>query len=75
MQIDLTSILIAPPVPTCPYLDNCTAVLRGGCASCSFAHNSVDADGDPVGFIAASAIAPAMRRPARSASRAHSRTH
>lgn len=75
MRIDLTSILIAPPIPTCPYLDNCTAVLRGGCASCSFAHTFVDADGDPIGFIAASAIAPAVCRPARSANRAHTRTH
>lgn len=75
MQIDLTSIVIAPPVPTCPYLDNCTAVLRGGCASCSFAHSPVDPDGDPVGFIAASAIAPAMRGTARRVCRAHTRTH
>lgn len=75
MRIDLTSILIAPLVPTCPYLDNCTAVLRNGCASCSFVPSSVDADGDPVGLIASSTIAPATARPARSASRAHTRTH
>jgi hypothetical protein len=65
MHQDLDFIWTAPPVPTCPYLDNCTAVLRGGCASCSFAHNFVNADGDLVGFIAASAIAPATSRPAR----------
>lgn len=69
MHLDLDFIWTAPPVPTCSYLDNCTAVLRGGCDSCSFAHDSVHADGDRVGFIAASSIAPAERRPARSASR------
>lgn len=69
MHQDLDFIWTAPPVPTCSYLDNCTAVLRGGCASCSFVNTSVDADGDNYGFIAASSIAPTTRRPARSADR------
>lgn len=70
MHLDLDHIWTAPPVPTCQYLDNCTAVLRGGCASCGFVHGRpFDSDCDPVGLMAVSAMAPATGRPARRANR------
>lgn len=70
MHQDLAYIWTAAPTSICSHMGHCDRILLvDGCASCSFAHGPFDAEGDPMGLIAASAIAPATNRPARRASR------
>lgn len=67
MQTSPDYLWSTPPIPSCPYLDNCSAV--DGCASCSLVQGPFDSEGDPVGLIAASAISPATSEPAVRVSR------
>lgn len=46
-------VLATPPIPTCRFMDNCTALLGpDGCCGCHFLEGPFDEDGEPVGIPA-----------------------